>query len=48
MGQSIVMMPVRSGKMENWRPKDWRCPYLGKKANRYFELGADAILKALV
>ena len=30
-----------------WRPKDWECKYLGKKANKYFELGADAVLEAL-
>ena len=30
-----------------WRPDGWKCQYLGKKANRYFELGADAILEAL-
>lgn len=30
-----------------WRPKGWKCKYLGKKANRYFELGADAMLRAL-
>ena len=33
--------------MTNWRPDNWRCEYLGKKANKYFELGADAMLDAL-
>lgn len=26
-----------------WRPEGWKCPYLGRKAQRYFELGADAM-----
>ena len=30
-----------------WRPDDWKCKYLGKKANRYYELGADAMLEAI-
>ncbi len=30
-----------------WRPEDWQCKYLGKKADKYFELGADAMLEAL-
>ena len=30
-----------------WRQDGWKCQYLGKKANRYFELGADAMLKAI-
>lgn len=29
------------------RPPGWRCPYLGKKANRYYELGADAYEEGL-
>ncbi len=33
--------------MENGRPDGWKCQYLGKKANRYFELGADAMLIGL-
>ncbi len=32
---------------KNNRPDDWKCKYLGKKANRYYELGADAMLEAL-
>ncbi len=31
-----------------WRPDDWECKYLGKKANRYYELGADAMYEEVL
>jgi hypothetical protein len=33
--------------MSEWRPNGWKCKYQGKKANRYFELGASAMLNEL-